>query len=184
MNNNIKKSIKRLKEINTEYADLYNHSREKAYKEYINDLDPYATIPKNDFFYNGAAKDAFKVDAKKLADEARGIIDDISTEINGVKDTAPTADIVNRLSMLKMRKNVTADDIDSALRTCGDNYGAYQIIKEVADENKIGIGQHPADGIIDSLESCRKFVNSFGTDKEITRGAAAFINMTMGGDEE
>ena len=177
----------KLSTIYRNYVEAYDKISDQDYKAYLQTLTPGAIAPPKYHFFSDEYRETFAGEAQRYRDEALAIIDDALDRIRIKKTTAPTTEAVNYLTMLKDKPDLTEGDIENALTTYGENYSAYNAIRNLADTNNIrGVDASDLDRLENEL---REYVlpafSRFGViDAEnghATEGALAmFDSLTLG----
>lgn len=126
-----------LKSIISQFRDTYNRMSEQSRKNKMNNLEPGAVIPAKGNLYGEEALEQFKSYAESARIRMRQVLDEAETELKKKMVEAPSDEAVNALTVLKMRNNVTQDEINGFLENYGDNYQAYKAIASIAFEKKL-----------------------------------------------
>jgi len=108
----------------------------------------------------GYAKDVAEIEDKRAAEithlraDCRGSFDQciaaMMKAVDGRPTVAPTAEQLSIIQLLKLKKNVTRDDLAHAAHTMGDCSLALDVLEEIAHEHEI-IGFHATSGVSDSF---------------------------------
>ena len=126
-----------LKSIISQFRDTYNRMSEQSRKNKMNNLEPGAVIPAKGNLYGEEALEQFKSYAESARIRMGHVLDEAETELKKKMVEAPSDEAVNALTVLKMRNNVTQDEINGFLENYGDNYQAYKAIASIAFEKKL-----------------------------------------------
>lgn len=162
-----------LKKLVKEFNEGFKTGTERSREAYVRTLAPGATVPAGGKFYDQASRDEFSSKCQGLREKARDILDGQLTEIRKQATAAPSADAVNSIQMLSMRKNITAKEVDDLLQTYGDNPMAYRTITDIAhDHGLYGWDKHPIEDQLEQVEYISRSFESAFTTPSAERGLA------------
>lgn len=151
---------KELKTIISQFKDSYNMICDSSRAEYMKTLRPGAQIPREGTIYGEESKAEFDSMCSGYREKAREILDGVVSDLKVRLTDAPSAEAVNAISLLNMRKNVTREEVEDLLGRYGDNPQAWRTIASIASEHGVrGIGESATEeqyrdvlGVRNSLE--------------------------------
>ena len=126
-----------LKAITKGYADDYKAICEASREECIKSLKPGSRMPATGVLHGEEARAKFRAKADSHRKEAVRIIDNELRILDNKMSAAPSTEAVNSLQVLKMRKKVTANEIESLMMRYGDNSLVHDALCDIAADHDI-----------------------------------------------
>lgn len=176
-----------LKAITNEYAKNYKEICEASRDDYMKSLNPGSPTPARDVLYGDEARAKFGKKADSHRAKAIMIIGNELRSLNEKMSAAPSTEAVNALKVLKMRKTVKADEVESLMMRYGDNSLVHDTLCEIAAEHDIGkyaYADNPlrvkAEKLNDLRHSITNNLNLASAEKgHASDGFIAFLNATI-----
>ena len=142
----------RLKSIISKFAQEFDVTADRSRTAYIKSLNGGDRLPAEGKLYGEDVRRQFAETARQYGADAREIVDQRENEIRGLMAAAPSQDAVNALTMLKMRNEVSEEELNGAFDAYGDNYQCYKVLADIAADNNIrGIDKHPLETELEGL---------------------------------
>lgn len=172
-----------LKSMIGEFSEKYADTCQRTRQDYISTLAPGSRIPEGVRIYGEDERKAFEGVASDYRAKASKILDE---EISKAKDqltTAPSDEGVRVCSLLKMRDNVSRDEVNDLISKYGDNVQTYKAITAIAHEKGIkGFNNHPVEEKVSAYESLKKSLDSYFTlnsaeNGKTSAGSSAFLGL-------
>ncbi len=174
-NEKIKEQLKR-------YADSYSRIKEQAKSDYIKSLGPGAIVPK-EVALSGTYAEQFENIIIDVQNKVNDIIEPFMKKLEEKFVEAPSTDEVNMISLLKVRNNLTKDEVFQIADKYGEKPQVYRAIQDIAHDHDIYLIDHPINQQIEDIKSVLKSVNGFSVyDAErdhATSGYMSFIGMSV-----
>lgn len=174
-----------LKDLYSQYAQAYKTGCDLAYKKNLSELKPGERTPEKLGLYYDDYKTSFAEKASKLKAEGLEAIKKARSEVKTMKTDAPSTDAMNYISYLRTKKDLTEYDIEDALERYGNNYAAYNAIKDLGEERKVFFAQEsildPITRGLDNLESNFEKFGVYHAERHggISDGYLSFVGLTI-----
>lgn len=126
-----------LKAITNRYVDDFNVICERSREERLKTLQPGARVPAQGKLYGDDARNEFKRKADAHRVQAMSIIGNELRALNEKMTAAPSTDAVNTIQLLKMRSNITPEDINVLMMRYGDNSQVRDTLVDIAGQHDI-----------------------------------------------
>ena len=152
-----------MKSLGDEYYDGYDRIMRESVKDYISKLQPGAKIPENRI-YGKAFEDQMFARATSVRNKAAEAIADYRKQIQAKMSIAPSEEALRAVQMFAFRdpkkstKEAFEADVEALVSKHGDNYMAYQAIKDKASEKEVYLDEHPLVGEVQALDYLSKNV--------------------------
>ena len=175
----------RLKKIYGGYVEEYTRQTNRSRENAAANLKPGGVLPHPMFggFYTEGERAAFKEYAGGVRAEAKKLIGDALQDIEKEMAKAPSVEAARVLSVLKLKKNVSEEEILAAGKAIDDNFLAYGVLKEIAGDNGFyEIPEHRLTGAASGLMDIQRTFDKCGfeTKGELPNPATAgFFNMII-----
>ena len=174
----------KLSELYSKYINVSQQMLDLDYKKKLSELKPGQKAPEQYRFFFPEDREALDEQLGAYREECRALLDDATANVKKLMTDAPSDDAVNYLTVMKLKSDITVNDIENALERYGDNYTAYNAIKGIAIENEIrGIDEHILDGITRGLDDITAQVNRINAVtveiKGASRGSASMFDMML-----
>ena len=165
-----------MKALGDEYYDGYQRIVKESVKDYISRLQPGAKIPENRI-YGKAFEDQMFARATSVRNKAAEAIADYRKQIQAKMSYAPSEEALRAVQMFAFRdpkkstKEAFEADVEALVSKHGDNYMAYQAIKDKASEREIYLDEHPLAGEIEALDHLSRSVErTFSAYNAVSQG--------------
>lgn len=170
-----------IREIVNEYLEKTEKATAVSKDNKLKGLDPYDRVPEEETLklMTPAEKDSFNNEIMPLKEKGIFAVNDLLEKIETKKTEAPTTEAVNYVSMLKLKKDISDRDIESAINKYGNTYIVYEALQEIAADNNILVPDNPYENIEESIESVNKVIRSMNANNVATqsRGSINFALM-------
>ena len=143
-----------LKTLKVKMDDSFSKHAADSRAEYIKQLPAGSPIPKANKIYGSEYLDAFRKEAEDIRSQAMSAITEERERLSKQQTAAPSDEAVRAISLLKLRTNLTPDDINNMLAAYGSNYSAHKAIVSVASDAgvKYDFPTHEIDRAVDGLD--------------------------------
>lgn len=133
-----------LKKIVDDYKQAFIDACNNSRKSYIANLLPGEKMPAEGVIIGKEYEASFDEVCQALRDKARAILGEAIASVKALMTEAPTEEAVNSISLLNMRKEATAEEVEDLLNRYGSNPQAWKTITSIAKERGIRtFGAHP-----------------------------------------
>ena len=170
------------------YFDIalkFQNDRASAIEKYKNRMAEIETSRGSQFFDEESAKANSEMEyqlarlKEYAAEDFNSVLNDMRYKNNRRPMHAPTTEQANIVQLMKLKKNVTRDDLNAAANACKDSSLCLSVLEEIAQEKGVhgfsakkfsdntDLPAETVDKILDKLES---FTNDFVA-SDRTRGA-------------
>ena len=179
----------RLKELIDGFAKEFAGVADASRTEHMKTLKPGDRTPVDGKIYGENYRSRLAETAQQKGDEARALIEERENEIMQLMAAAPSQDAVNTISLLKMRNSLSEEELNAAFDAYGDNYTAYQVLADIAKDNKIPVvGEHPLKAEAEGLAALKRtlrnvFAVSTAESGRLTAGYLAMLEAQIDGVE-
>lgn len=150
---------RQLKEILGRYKTSYQARAKASTAAYQATLKPGQQIPAPGL-YGDSDRVAFQEDCAQLQAEARSIFDGLMKDLRTESIKPPTEDQRALLEVLRLRKNLTRQEVDDLAEQLEDNVQCYKALQEIAKESHLYLPTHPVDNQLKALEEVSRSVES------------------------
>ena len=151
-----------IKRLVSDFADRYKVACESSRAEHMKTLLPGSKVPSDNHLYGEEAKAEFNSIAKGLRDQALALIEKDEKETRAKLTAAPNEEAVKVCTLLKMRDDVTREEINDLISEYGDNPQTYKAITSIAREKNIkGFNLHPVEEHLLALDDMKSSVNRY-----------------------
>lgn len=135
----------RLKKLASDFRSEYDSQRTRSEENFKKILAPGQRFTPQNGFYNEEDRLAFSQAAADYRRKAHDILDDAARELSEAASVAPSTDAVNSILLMQGMKNLSAEEIDSAMNRFGQDCPlAYKRLKEIAmDHGYHDFKDHP-----------------------------------------
>ena len=172
------------KELNTELktiarnlSDNYEKMRQISEKRFKASLAPGQIFHPRSGFYDNTIREQFARDCEKVRAEAHRLLDDVTVKLTDQATEAPTAEAVNTINLLAVRKDVSADEIDMFMNKYGQNCPvAYKALKEIAEAHGYhDFADHPLGEQAENVQILAESIDSTFNAGRFENGNAVII---------
>lgn len=157
----IKKYQNEIIKLNQEFADRFHKAAEKSRLEAMEGLKPGDTVPKTGIIYGDANRRFFEQEAGKIRDRGYAVIERARADLQRQITEAPKQDAVNAVAMLAHRTSITRQEVENLLQVYGDNYQAYQAIKDISAKHEIYVDASSLEKSLSAIDSEARAVQSW-----------------------
>ena len=155
------KTNSELKGITKKYYEEFNSLCERSREHRLKELRPGDPAPEHGKLY-GEYKERFNDKAREYRGAAAAIFDAEKKAINKKINEAPSQEAVNVLSVLKLRDNITAEQINGMIDEYGDNVMFYEAARDLAKQKGLTTGnvfsEHPIREQLARVEAAERSV--------------------------
>lgn len=123
-----------LKSLKVKMDSSFTKHAEASRQEHIKELPAGAPLPKANTIYGSEHLAAFREEAEEIRSQAFAAIAEEREKVQKQMADAPSSEAVNAISLMKLRTDLTPDDVSNMLSAYGDNYSAHKAIVSVASE--------------------------------------------------
>ena len=177
-----------IKGIISQFKDAYRTSCEASRNAYMKTLPSGAPIPKEGVIYGDDYKEEFRSMCCGYRARADEIIDGVIARLKKVMTEAPSSEAVNVVSLLKMRNNLSIEEVRDLLDRYGDNPQTWKAISSIANDHELYVGNHPiyeemkdVEGLKRSIDKTLTPLNSNYTNTNTRDGFLSILNMQIDG---
>lgn len=157
----IKKLQNEITALNKEFADTFHKSAEASRMEVMKSLEPGEATPQTGRIYGEDNRKLFEEKAAEIRSKGYSLIEQAKADLQKQITEAPSQDAVNAVSMLSHRTSVTRPEVDNLLQVYGDNYQAYQAIRDIAAQHEIFVESSNLEKSIAAINGESRAVQSF-----------------------
>lgn len=172
-----------LKKLTAQYCTDYDILRQKSEAKYKNSLRPGAVFHAQQGFYYAEDKEEFEQICKGLREKAHALIDSVALDLMAKNTAAPSTEAVNVVTLLNVRQNVSADEIDQLMTKYGhDCPMVYKALYEKAESlGYHDFKPHPTAEAAENIEQLKSLIDNRLTAYNEGRmaTAAAALDMTI-----
>lgn len=139
------KANKELKSILSQFVDAYRMICESSRNAYMKTLSAGDPVPQEGAIYGENFKSEFESMSAGYREKALEIVE---KKLSGLRDKAteaPSAEAVNSIALLNMRKDITEDEIDNLLTRYGDNVQVWKTLVSIAKAHDIHVFREDTD---------------------------------------
>ena len=179
-----------LMSIQKEFADDFQRTAAASREEVMKVLKPGEAAPDTGKIWGKDARAEFETRAAGYRSKASAVIDATAAAIRADMTKAPSTEAVAVINALAARSSVSPEEIDAVLSKYGDNYLAYNAIRDIALSCGCrGVEEHHNTGDLREVQSSKSIVVGMtltGAEKGYSANPAflAFQNFMCGGDAE
>lgn len=123
-----------LKTLKVKMDSSFTKHAEASRQEHIKQLSAGAPLPKANTIYGSEHLAAFREEAEELRSQAFAAIAEEREKVQKQMADAPSDEAVRAISLMKLRTDLTPDDVSNMLSAYGDNYSAHKAITSIANE--------------------------------------------------
>ena len=154
-----------LKTLKVKMDDSFSKHAADSRAEYIKQLPAGSPIPKANTIYGSEHLDAFREEAEEIRSQVFGAIAEEREKLSKEMAAAPSSEAVNAISLMKLRTDLTPDDVNNMLSVYGSNYSAHKAITSIANSAgvKYDYPTHKLDKTADGLDFIASKVPSMFT---------------------
>ena len=182
--NEVNNHLERATQLELDFCTAFDEDVKGSYRRKLDAMQPGDTVPEGGKFFTDEERTAFKSKAAQFSDMIAAELDKAEESVNAAIAAAPTAEATNYINVLAARANVTETEINAALDKYGDNYAAYNAIKEIGEKHKVYSPEHPANAAQQEITARRKDLYNItlqgAESKRITRNAVLFAQALRG----
>lgn len=144
----------KLKTLKVTLDSAFTQHAESSRQEHIKELPAGAPLPKANTIYGSEHLAAFREEAEELRSQALAAIAEEREKVQKQMADAPSNEAVNAISLMKLRTDLTPDDINTMLSAYGENYSAHKAITSIANSAgvKYDYPSHKLDKAADGLD--------------------------------
>lgn len=150
-----------LKRISRKYYEDFNTFCKWSREARLKELAPGDPAPETGKLY-GKYKDMFDEKAKGYRTAASEILEAEKKAVIKKINKAPSQDAVNVLNVMKLRDNITADQINSLIDEYGDNVIFYEAARDLANQKGLRtdniFSEHPVREQLARVEAAERSV--------------------------
>lgn len=161
---------KELKSILSQYRDSYNSMCETSRNSYMKTLPPGAIVPKSGQIYGDEARAEFESLSAGFRERIKNVISNVTDALRDRATESPSNEAVNSITLLKMRNEITRNEVEDLLLKYGDNPQAWNTIVSIASDHKIYIDNHPIGQELQAVEDL-----GYSIDRVMYSGASSKI---------
>lgn len=145
-----------LKVILDKYAQDYAQTAEASRNAFMQSAKGGDKIPISGQIYGNDYKAQFESRCNGYQAEAEKILDGVITETRANATKAPSDEAVRVVQMLKLRKELTPDEVYNLLSVYGSNAQTYKAIASIAASNGVRVMPCPIDEELKDLEALKR----------------------------
>lgn len=183
-NRTYKNENTQIKGIISQFKDAYRTSCEASRNAYMKTLAPGSPVPKDGVIYGDDYKEEFWSMCKGFQGRANEIMDGVIDRLKNDTTEAPSSEAVNTISLLKMRNNLSRDEVTDLLDRYGENPQAWRAISSIANDHEVYVGDHPIyeeiKDVVGLKQSIDKFLTPLNNNSNlINDGFISILNMQI-----
>lgn len=160
INNRMENLRDTLRSIQKDFANDFQQTAAESREAVMKVLKPGEAAPDTGKVWGKDARAAFEERAAGYRSKAFAALDAATAAIRSDMTKAPSAEAVAVINALAARSAVAPEEIDAVLSKYGDNYLAYNAIRDIAAScGYHGVEEHPNTGDLREVQSSKSMVS-------------------------